>query len=150
MIEDHRHLDKLLFNFLNEKDINESRILFQRLRDRFDKHFRIEDEILFPLFRKYLGVEEDTGLITKRHDEHNSILKLLDMLFYFLNTKNSEQFIATGHNFKKFLSKHQEREDKTEYSLYNNSISISDEEWEKKIKSIYGMSLDEIEKLRRI
>lgn len=149
MIDDHKYLDQILFQFLNEKDFNESQKIFQKFKLHLEKHFRMEDEILFPLFYKHLGIEKDTKFIIKRNDEHKVIFKLLDMLVYFLNTKNNEQFISTGDHFKNFFSKHQERENTIEYSLYNNFISVSNEDWQKMVKSIYGISVKEVEELRK-
>ncbi len=108
----------------------------------------MEDEILLPLFNKHLGIEKDGKFIIKRNDEHKVVFKLLDMLVYFIKIENNEQFFSTGEHFKKFISKHQERENVTEYSLYNNFISVASEDWEQMVKNIYGVSVKEIEQLR--
>lgn len=137
MISDHKYLDKIWAEFLIEKDFDKAEKIFKKFNNRYAKHMKMEDEVLFPLFNKYLGLENNTGPTKISHRDHENLNKLLVNIKNFIDVKDIKKINETSLNFQKALSKHQERENITQYALFNKFISISVDGWEKMLHSIY-------------
>lgn len=141
MIADHKYLYRLLVDFLVENDFDKAEKLFQRFTVRLEKHFKMEDELIFPLFNEHLGLENNNSLAEVMNRDHQNIYKLLKLTKKYLSLKDRRKIDAIGPHFKKVLSKHHKRENLTHYPIFNNFISVPDEKFEKAFARIYNTEI---------
>lgn len=130
MIADHKNLNRLWDDFLAEKDSVMAKNLFQKFSNRLDKHFTMEEDVLFPLFNKQLGLEKNVGAVALSQHEHEELRRILGRIKTLLDENDSRRIENIGIHFKRALIKHQEKENSVQYSLFDNFIVIPDEEWE--------------------
>jgi hemerythrin-like domain-containing protein len=123
---EHEHLDKLWYDFSVEENDEESKKLFKTFTVYLLKHMSLEDEILAPIFNKYLGIEE--GQTTVMKEDHKKLLKLLEKVKNSLESKTTEKATYNKTHFGRALMKHHKREDVMQYPLFDNFISQKD--WE--------------------
>jgi hemerythrin superfamily protein len=112
MVHDHRKYELAL----NECEIasgandwKEAIRLFNEFVSDLKLHLRMEDEVLFPLFKTEVG--DPNGDIAELNDEHDDLVRLLNDLAYVIKTRDFDHFGSSLKPLKKAIFKHNAHEE---------------------------------------
>lgn len=133
MLKDHDRINKLIDFFEKElnKSIGNSRRIFNQLKWNLDKHFFVEEKIIFSIYET--ESEEDNLDILKLLKEHKDIYWLLNKIEDSLDSGLKPELTE----FKKALKIHANFED-------NNFYPKLDRDLDDKQKSLIFNRADEI------
>jgi len=107
MVHDHRKYESLIDECeiaAGANDWKEAVRLFNELVGDLKLHLRMEDEVLFPLFKTEVG--DPKGDIADLRDDHDNLLRLLNDLSYVIKTKDFDHFEVSLEPLKKTLFEH--------------------------------------------
>lgn len=128
MDKDHERIDKQWCAFMAEATNAElASCLFLEFSNHIQKHINLEDNVLFPRFEKYTGLDKNTGIIAIMRNDHKNILKLLGSVRQARETNDIKKIREAGFHLHRALNAHNKREDTVPYPLFDELFS--DAEW---------------------
>jgi len=119
MLEEHKRLDKFLEDLERDlEDYDKTKKNFECLKWNLEKHFFVEEKIIFDSFVMISGKEtNDTFYLL---EDHAKIIRLLKVIGDQLGGKIKPQL----HNLKKILSTHRKFEDEDFYPGLDERLSL--------------------------
>lgn len=135
---EHAHLDKLWADLETEQNKKKSKRILRKFSDDLFTHIKLEDEIISPIFNKYLGIEKGKGPTTVMSSDHEKIAQLLGKVKVAKEKEDEKQLTQLMTHFRRALTSHHEKETKMQYPLFDNIISPRD--WEKILEKKYHKS----------
>jgi len=119
MLEEHKRLDNLLDDLERDlEDYEKTRKNFDCFKWSLEKHFFVEEKIIFDSFVMISG--EETNDIFHLLEDHSKIIKLLKIIGRQLNNKIKPQL----HELKNILSTHRDFEDEGFYPNLDERLNL--------------------------
>ncbi|MHB1247306.1 MAG: hemerythrin domain-containing protein [Sulfuriferula sp.] len=123
LVHDHRKYESLLDECeiaSGANDWKEAIRLFNEFVGDLKLHLRMEDEVLFPLFKTEVG--DPKGDIADLSDEHDNLARLLNDLAYVIKTKDFDHFEVSLEPLKKALFEHNAHEEEVFRQMGSSSL----------------------------
>lgn len=138
MTQDHKDCDlefSKVENKIESGDFEGAKIALAEFIDIADKHFRMEEDIIFPAFNE--AHTQGCNPVTVMIMEHNQARSIFPKLKETINKKDTKGFFAAADTLMILLQQHNMKEENIMYrlcddALGDNSINILNEA--KKIK----------------
>jgi len=114
---DHDRLDALLEavrRFVEKGDWEQAQSMYAEFDRGLDRHIRMEEEILFPLFQARTGI---AGPTTVMREEHHLIRGVLALLSSAVLRKRADDFHAGRFALVSVLGPHNEKEERVLYPM---------------------------------
>jgi hemerythrin superfamily protein len=137
LIHDHRKYDIALDDCeiaAGAGDWKNATRLFYKFTDDLKLHMRMEDEVLYPLYKEEFG--DPDGEILELCYEHDTIVRLLHDLADVLNTRNIDHFEESLEPLKKVMLEHNEHEEDVFQRMGTYSILTRRDEILERLQSI--------------
>ena len=112
LVHDHRKYETALDECESAAEAgewNKSTHIFYRCVEDLKLHMRIEDEVLYPFFKKEYG--DPDGEIADLIKEHNQIVRLLHNVAYVIKASDLDHLKQTLRPLHKALREHNEHEE---------------------------------------
>ncbi len=103
---------------VSDSELNE---LSEYLDKDIEVHFKREEEALFPILGKYIGIE--TGPINVMIIEHNSCRELTSNLKKKIESKDYKSISSAGKALIELLSEHEDKEDSILFHIAEMQLS---------------------------
>lgn len=137
MRADHRACDEEFSeveNAVDAGDFEKAQNAFARFADDMDKHFRMEEDVLFKAFNES-GAEgcNPTDVMIA---EHNQTRELLGRMEQSLANKDSKEFFGIADNMMILLQQHNMKEENIMYRLCDNALGGESEQVLERAKEI--------------
>ena len=113
LVYDHAEIDKMLDDlagFVGDGERERAESAFDELRSRLERHMRLEEDTLFPLFEASIGLATRGPTFAMRL-EHIEIGKLVEELARTLDPWQPETFAERKQELERVLAIHDEREE---------------------------------------
>lgn len=124
---EHSDLLKVLEHAINSLEIPDYETADQIIKEELDKHFRYEEEILFPLLGKYIGT--DAGPIAVMLSEHRTIRRLHEAFNNTMAVGKNEHINEITKDFRplsELLRAHITKEDNVLFPMASRVMSEED------------------------
>lgn len=107
--------------------------MFEMFRDDMDRHFRMEEEILFPALLEANG---PSGPVQVMHMEHAQMNDLLEQLAAAVQTRNSKAFGGIAETLLIVMQQHNFKEEQILYPIADRLLAASSEDLIGKLRNI--------------
>ncbi len=137
LVHDHHKYDVALENCETAADVGEwknAKRLFQDFVSDFKLHMRMEDEVLYPLFREESG--DPDGVISHLSDEHDYLAHLVHDLAYIIKSNDFDHFLDSLEPLHHAMNRHNKHEEKVFLNLAKPSILMRREEIIARLKTV--------------
>lgn len=118
MTQDHRDCDELfsaLENSVADGKWEEAKGRFPEFNDAMIRHFRMEEEVMFPVFEQKTGfVGGPTYVMTM---EHNQMRQILEELSSALINEDRNRFLGLSETFMILVQQHNMKEEQMLYNM---------------------------------
>ena len=112
LVHDHRKYETALDECELAAGVGEwksAKKMFHGFVEDLKLHMRMEDEVLYPFFKKEFG--DPDGEIAELSDEHDNIVRLLRDLAYVIKTSDIDHFEASLEPLHTAMHQHNEHEE---------------------------------------
>ncbi|MCX8164366.1 MAG: hemerythrin domain-containing protein [Aquificaceae bacterium] len=123
LTEEHRECDELYAEaerFVNAKKWDEVEKVFERFREETIRHFRKEEEILFPEFEGRTGILMGPTQVMRL--EHAQAKELMDRMGKAIRERNREVFLSAGETFMILIQQHNMKEEQILYPMCDQHL----------------------------
>ena len=100
--------------------------LFNNFVDDLKLHMRMEDEVLYPLFKEEHG--DPSGVIEDLSEEHEELVRLVQDLAYVIKTNDVDHFEESLVPLHKAMARHNEHEEAVFLSMGTESLLMRRDE----------------------
>jgi iron-sulfur cluster repair protein YtfE (RIC family) len=94
---------------------------FDRFRDELDKHFRMEEQILFPQFERATGNAGGPSAVMRM--EHEQLRELLKSLAVLVMEKDKDGFLGTSETLLILMQQHNMKEEQMLYPMTDRMLA---------------------------
>lgn len=110
---DHRECDELFA--LIEADFDEAKAKYASVKDRFEKHFKMEEEVFFPQFEEKTGMSGGPTQIMRM--EHSQMRGLLLQMEDAIEKNDADKFASLAETFVFLVQQHNSKEEQILYTM---------------------------------
>ncbi|MDE2624878.1 MAG: hemerythrin domain-containing protein [Betaproteobacteria bacterium] len=94
---------------------------YDQFRNETEKHFRQEEEVLFPAFEQASGLVG--GPTEVMRSEHSQMRRLLSRLGHELASRNAEQFLGEAETLLTLMQQHNLKEENVLYRMASQALA---------------------------
>lgn len=123
MTQFHRDCDELLANaeeLVNNGDWDKANELTKALNDAMERHFGMEEQILFPAFEQRSGMVDGPTQVMR--DEHEQIRRLLTQLQWALEQQQQKEYLDTTETLLIMIQQHNMKEEGMLYPMSDEQL----------------------------
>ncbi|WP_178030904.1 hemerythrin domain-containing protein [Pelagibaculum spongiae] len=123
MSADHRRCDQLQASFeaaVEKNEIDKIVTIFDDFYAAVDRHFRMEEEVLFPEFESVTGMTRGPTQVMKM--EHQQIRQQLESLKLSLQQNDYEKALGVSENLLILTQQHNMKEEQMLYPMTDRSL----------------------------
>jgi hemerythrin-like domain-containing protein len=110
---DHWECDELFA--LIEADFDEAKAKYASVKDRFEKHFKMEEEVFFPQFEEKTGMSGGPTQIMRM--EHSQMRGLLLQMEDAIEKNDADKFASLAETFVCLVQQHNSKEEQILYTM---------------------------------
>lgn len=128
MTQYHRDCDELLANaedVVNNSDWDKANELTTAFNKAMEKHFNMEEQILFPAFEQRSGMVDGPTQVMR--DEHEQIRRLLTELQWALEQQQQEEYLDTTETLLIMIQQHNMKEEGMLYPMSDEQLGADAE-----------------------
>jgi hemerythrin-like domain-containing protein len=129
MTEDHRSCDELFAlaeQAVSEGDWNRARQCSDDFSNAMERHFLMEEQVLFPAFEQRSGITEGPTAIMR--DEHQQMRDLLSELQQALEAEEQTEYLDTMETLLVLMQQHNMKEEGMLYPMSDHEIGLDAEQ----------------------
>jgi iron-sulfur cluster repair protein YtfE (RIC family) len=129
MLQDHRACDDLFAaaeNAASGAELVEWEQRYVQLKDALERHFRMEEEVLFPAFEERSGMT--SGPTAVMRSEHDQMRELLARLGESVTAKDVKSYLGLAETLMIFMQQHNIKEENVLYPMADRSLAERAEE----------------------
>ena len=129
MTNEHKHCDVLYLEAekaASEGDWNATRQAHQKFCESMEKHFAMEEKVLFPDFEQAQG--SDMGPTQLMRYEHEQMRGLMDSIQQALDAENKDEFLGEGETLLMFMQQHNSKEEMMLYPMADQLLAPQGEQ----------------------
>jgi hemerythrin-like domain-containing protein len=123
MTRDHRNCDELFAAAETAVTIGDwprAARAFESFRGAMERHFRMEEEALFPAFEAHTGM---TGGPTEvMRTEHAEMRELFERIGAGLGARDADEFLGLGETLNLLVQQHNMKEEQVLYAMLDASL----------------------------
>ena len=124
MTKDHRDCDDVFAGAeaeVDREDWDNARELVRKFLDTMERHFLMEEQVLFPAFEQQTGIVH--GPTTIMREEHQQIRQLLMQLQAALDERQREEYLDTAETLLIMMQQHNMKEEGMLYPMCDQQLS---------------------------
>jgi len=128
MTRDHRDCDTLFAAAeaaAAKRDWPGAARAFESFRAAMDRHFRMEEETLFPAFEAHTGMVSGPTEVMRM--EHADMRELFDRLAAALAAEDADEFLGLAETFNLLEQQHNMKEEQVLYALLDEALGADAE-----------------------
>ena len=129
LVHDHRKYEAVLDECELAAGVGEwkkAKQLFHQFVEDLKLHMRMEDEVLYPFFKKEFG--DPDGEIIELGHEHDNIVRLMHDLAYVIKTNDIDHFEESLKPLHKSMLEHNEHEEDVFLRMGSDSLLLRRDE----------------------
>lgn len=129
MSDQHRHCDDLFAaaeNAAGEGDWPSCARQFKQFADGMERHFRMEENVLFPAFEQETGMT--MGPTEVMRNEHIQMREVLKQLTQAVEQKNQDAYLGHSETMLILMQQHNLKEESVLYPMTDRSLGENGEE----------------------
>jgi len=137
MTEDHKHCDSLFVeasDLVLAKKWEEAEKKFSDFSGALEKHFRREEEVMFPIFEEVTGIVG--GPTEVMRIEHKQMLDSLPDVMNSVKNKNFDDYSGYSETLHILTQQHNMKEEQILYSMVDQHLQQQKEELLEKMQAI--------------
>lgn len=126
---DHRHCDSSLADLesvVSHHKWGEVHDLSEKFISEMERHFNIEEKILFPSFEEVTGMKSGPTMVMRM--EHSQMRDMLEQLKEALGNKNYDRTLGTLETLMIYIQQHNGKEEQMLYAMCDMHLSFRAEE----------------------
>lgn len=123
MTQNHRHCDGILANAeeaVNNNDWDKGNELTKEFNSAMEKHFNMEEQILFPAFEERSGLTNGPTQVMR--EEHEQMRRLLMQLQWALEGQQQEEYLDTTETLLIMMQQHNMKEEGMLYPMSDEQL----------------------------
>lgn len=124
MADDHRRCDDLFIgaeNAADQGDWASCARQFKEFADGMERHFRMEENVLFPVFEQHTGMTMGpTEVMRNEHAQMRDVLKQLEQA---VEKKNQDAYLSYSETLLILMQQHNLKEESVLYPMIDQSLS---------------------------
>lgn len=124
---DHDQMDEIrrdVERMVEDGELERADQTFEELRRRLERHIRLEEDVLFPLFENASNIRLGPTTVMRR--EHLEIHRLLDRLSYALDLGDVKAFRRAHEALADMLSNHDAKEEHVLYPAIDRLLEAGE------------------------
>ena len=124
MTREHRGCDDLFASAeaqVDKEDWDEAGDLARQFLNEMERHFMMEEQILFPAFEQQTGIVH--GPTTIMREEHQQMRQLLMQLQAALDDQQRDDFLDTGETLLIMMQQHNMKEEGMLYPMCDQQLA---------------------------
>lgn len=137
MTQDHRDCDELfsdLENRVAKGEWSEAKQLFTPFYEAMIRHFRLEEEVIFPAFEQKTGMTQGpTRVMSMEHDQMRQVLKGLEGA---LEGEEKGRFLGLSETLMILTQQHNMKEEQMLYTMVNMHLQKESDELMKEMLAL--------------
>lgn len=129
MTQDHRRCDELFAiaeQAVNEGDWKKAQQCSNEFTNAMERHFVMEEQVLFPAFEQRSGITEGPTAIMR--DEHQQMRELLGELNHALDAEQQADYLDTMETLLILMQQHNMKEEGMLYPMSDEEIGLDVEQ----------------------
>lgn len=129
MTQDHRRCDELFAiaeQAVNEGDWEKAQQCSNEFTNAMERHFVMEEQVLFPAFEQRSGITEGPTAIMR--DEHQQMRELLGELNHALDAEQQADYLDTMETLLILMQQHNMKEEGMLYPMSDEEIGLDVEQ----------------------
>ena len=122
LTQDHHDCDELFA--IVEADFDEAKSKFAEVAERFEKHFKMEEEVFFPQFEEKTGMSEGPTQIMRM--EHAQMRGLIMQMRDAVEKGDADEFASIAETFVFLVQQHNSKEEQILYTMADRVFEEAD------------------------
>lgn len=122
---DHRECDALwssVENAINDGDEAKARSAWEKFETMMRRHFRMEEEVLFPAVEDATGMPADAGPTAVMRSEHSQMRGLLDQMAAAMRAGDLRDVLDHGDTLLMIAQQHNLKEESVLYPMCDDAL----------------------------
>lgn len=135
MSQDHKDCDLLFANAENaaaKNDWDTASEAFNEFIDAMERHFGIEEQVLFPAFEEETGMQ--TGPTEMMRMEHEQMRTLFAEMKQAVEQKDSEDYLGLAETLLIMMQQHNIKEEQILYNIMDQRLPDDVNNWQQKFE----------------
>jgi hemerythrin-like domain-containing protein len=124
MTREHRGCDEKFANAetrVDNEDWEQARDLTREFLNEMERHFTMEEQVLFPAFEQQTGIIQGPTSIMR--EEHQQMRRLLMQLQWALDEQQRDEFLGTGETLLIMMQQHNMKEEGMLYPMCDQQLA---------------------------
>ena len=124
MTRGHRNCDEMFAaaeEQVDKEDWERAGELTREFLNEMERHFTMEEQVLFPAFEQQTGITQGPTMIMR--DEHQQMRQLLMQLQWALDDKQKDEFLDTGETLLIMMQQHNMKEEGILYPMCDQQLA---------------------------
>jgi len=124
MTREHRGCDEIFANaeaLVDKEDWEQSGELTRTFLNKMERHFMMEEQVLFPAFEQQTGIIQ--GPTTIMREEHQQMRQLLMQIQWALDEKQRDEFLDTCETLLIMMQQHNMKEEGMLYPMCDQQLA---------------------------
>lgn len=124
MTREHRNCDEMFASAeeqVDNEDWGQAVELTREFLNEMERHFMMEEQVLFPAFEQQTGIVQGPTMIMR--DEHQQMRQLFMQLQWALDEKQKDEFLDTGETLLIMMQQHNMKEEGMLYPMCDQQLS---------------------------
>ena len=124
MTGEHRNCDEMFASAEEQVDSEDWQEAGEKTREflnEMERHFVMEEQVLFPAFEQQTGIVQGPTMIMR--DEHQQMRQLLMQLQWALDEKHKDEFLDTGETLLIMMQQHNMKEEGMLYPMCDQQLA---------------------------
>ena len=134
---DHRRCDELFAKteeLVSKEDWNEGQPRFEAFEAAMERHFNMEESVLFPRFEKHTG--QTAGPTRVMRMEHEQMRQLFREMGESLQQRRSDRFLGLSETLLMIMQQHNAKEEQILYRMADQALADRIDELLKEMSSL--------------
>ena len=135
MAQDHRDCDQLFANAENaaaKNDWESASEAFNAFIDAMERHFGIEEQVLFPAFEEETGMQ--TGPTEMMRMEHEQMRTLFAEMKDAVEQQDSDNYLGAAETLLIMMQQHNMKEEQILYNIMDQRLPEEVNDWRQKFE----------------
>lgn len=124
MTREHRACDEIFANaeaLVDKEDWEQAGELTRTFLNNMERHFMMEEQVLFPAFEQQTGIIQ--GPTTIMREEHQQMRQLLMQIQWALDEKQHDEFLDTCETLLIMMQQHNMKEEGMLYPMCDQQLA---------------------------
>jgi iron-sulfur cluster repair protein YtfE (RIC family) len=137
MATDHRHCDQSFADaeaLVSRSDWNQGADRFQQFLGEMERHFSMEEEVLFPAFEEHTG--QSAGPTQVMRSEHAQMRQLLQQMSQAVAGEDKEGYLGLSETLMIVMQQHNMKEEQMLYPMTDRALESDAQEVIRKMESV--------------